>query len=313
MRKPLNHQSLDALIQTLVPGGRLVRARRLRGGLGSWMDVLTLEGDAQVRTRLVLRRFNPEHRFSAPDDARYEFRLLRFLQRVGVPAPRPLLLDSEAEYFGVPAMVLSYLPGRPLYELSPANLDELARGIRQVHSITPVDHDLSWLRVRLQDGMREELVRRREQASDGEPLAREALSVLENELDAIEFLPPCLTHDDFWPGNTVWNRGSLMGIIDWTMGCLGDPRSDVAQCRLDLLLTLGEQGADDFLASYGEASGRSLPGMWYFDLFRGLRALLYYRSWLSGYRDDGLDLDPDTCGDRIRTFVRRILRSQGLD
>jgi aminoglycoside phosphotransferase (APT) family kinase protein len=232
---------------------------------------------------------------------------------VGVPAPRPLLLDAEAEYFGVPAMVLSYLPGRPLYELSPANLDELARGIWQVHSITPVDHDLSWLRVRSRDWIRDELARRREVASDGEPLAREALSALEGQLDAVEFLPPCLTHDDFWPGNTVWNRGGLAGIIDWTMGCLGDPRSDVAQCRVDLLLVLGEQAANDFVASYEEVSGRSLPGLWYFDLFRGLLALLYYRTWLSGYRDDGLTLDPDVCGERIRSFLRRILQSQGRE
>ena len=55
-------------------------------------------------------------------------------------------------------------------------------------------------------------------------------------------------------------------------------------------------------------AGRSLTELWYFDLFRGVKALAQYHQWLEGYHDLGLrHLRPADVGARLRTFLRRAL------
>src|SRR5947209_1571168 len=94
------------LVDALSPGGRLLRSRRLRGGLGARMHVLTIEDDGGTRRNVVLRRYRPEWQRGRAADAAYEFRLLGLLEEAGIAAPRPLLLDAEGRHFGVPALVL---------------------------------------------------------------------------------------------------------------------------------------------------------------------------------------------------------------
>jgi aminoglycoside phosphotransferase (APT) family kinase protein len=137
---------MSQLIQEVAPGGRLVRARRLRGGLGARMHILDLETGAGVRFEVSLRRFGKGHRFSAPEHVALEYRILRLLQEAGVATPRPLHLDREGQLFGMPAIVLSYLAGRPV--VSPRNerrwLDGLAGLLHTVHAVTPDRYDLAF-------------------------------------------------------------------------------------------------------------------------------------------------------------------------
>ena len=74
-------------------------------------------------------------------------------------------------------------------------------------------------------------------------------AALVEDIDRIEWSDGTFVHDDFWPGNTVWYRGRLTGVIDWTYGEVGDPRTDVAQCRLDLALINGAGVSDTFLSA----------------------------------------------------------------
>jgi hypothetical protein len=85
---------MTALVQKLAPGGRLIRTRRLRGGLGSQMNVLRIEDNAGHRSSVVLRRYVPGWRKSTPEGATYEFRVLALVDSAGIPAPRRLLLDA---------------------------------------------------------------------------------------------------------------------------------------------------------------------------------------------------------------------------
>jgi aminoglycoside phosphotransferase (APT) family kinase protein len=133
-------------------------------------------------------------------------------------------------------------------------------------------------------------------------------SVLEAELDRIDFQAPALVHDDYWPGNTIWHRGHLAGVVDWTTAEVGDPRADVAQCRIDLTFSHGIDVADEFRRDYERLSGRPPRDLWYFDLFRGIGALLQYERWLQGYHDLGLRaLRPTDVEARLRAFLRRAL------
>ena len=122
------------LIERLAPGGLLIKTERLRGGLSARMDVLDYaERDRTIRHKVVLRRFADQD--DARDVAR-EFELLQALQSAGVAAPRPILRDG-GEFFDVPAIVMSYLPGEALI----APQDEgwtpgLAGAALAVHSVT---------------------------------------------------------------------------------------------------------------------------------------------------------------------------------
>ena len=128
------------------------------------------------------------------------------------------------------------------------------------------------------------------------------------ELDRIDFSRPTLVHDDFWSGNTVAYRGRIVGIIDWTTAEVGDPRTDVSECRIDMVLSHGIEVADRFQDDYERLSGARLKDVWYFDLFRGFHALLEYEHWLEGYHDMGLvHLKPADVGARLKAFLRRAV------
>jgi len=287
-----------------------VRTRRLTGGLGCRSDVLDIERADGSRWTVTLRRFvRRGHAFSTPEHVTHEFEVLRLVERAEIPAPRPILLDASGEYFGIPAIVMSYLPGRPLFPRT--NIDRwtegLARVLHTVHAVTPDRFDLSWLNVGLREGMRERISDWRDEAQ-GDPLAREMLGALDSELDRIDFSEPTLVHDDYWSGNTVAYRGRITGIIDWTSAEVGDPRTDVAECRIDMVLSHDIEVADAFREDYERLAGRRLKDLWYFDLHRGLHALLEYEHWLEGYHDMGLThLKRAEVGARLRTFLRRAL------
>src|SRR5262245_53350846 len=104
------------------------------------MDVLDIGRADGRREKVTLRRFVREgHRFSTPSHVAHEFKILRLLEQAGVPAPRPILLDSEGKTFGTPAIVMSYLPGGPRFPTK--GLEDWTGGLAdvllKVHDITP--------------------------------------------------------------------------------------------------------------------------------------------------------------------------------
>lgn len=116
-----------------------------------------------------------------------------------------------------------------------------------------------------------------------------------------------MIYEDFWPGNTVWYRGKLAGVIDWRNAKVGDARLDLAQCRLDVLLVCGL--ADALTDAYALAAGAPVRDLWFFDLLLGLRALLEYRFWLMGYHDASLTLVTEELAvERIHALLSGALR-----
>ena len=299
------------LIDAYSPGAHVMRARRLRGGLGARTQVLDIEDAAGVRSKAVLRVYLPGRTTLTPERARREFRTIELVQAAGVPSPRPLYLDAEGEHFDTPAMLLSYLPGRPVQRPRDVGAwtEQLARAMLAIHAVSPDKHDLSWLRPLGREEIASDLASQQEEvAAHEDSLARETLAALEVNLDRVAWQAPSLVHDDFWPGNTVWLRGRLIGVIDWADARLGDPRVDLPQCRLDALLVNGFEVCDALQDAYVRLSPRPVADTWYFDLLLGLRALLYHEIWLIGYHDAGLTfVTKELALERIRAFLRRAL------
>jgi aminoglycoside phosphotransferase (APT) family kinase protein len=300
---------LVRLVARLEPGGRLVRSRRLRGGIGARMDALEIERADGTRRKITLRRFTRSRSLSRPERVALEYRKLQLVEQAGIPAPRLLLLDGDGTLFGVPAIALTYLPGAPLYW--PRNVVswtmQLAQAMLRIHAVTPGIHDLSFLPgQRPRDSLRETLEEDRPRVKKHSALARDTHAALLAEIDHIDWSGPTFIHEDFWPGNTVWYRGRLTGVIDWTAARVGDQREDVAQCALDLSLINGVDVAETFVRAYEVQNGRPVEQLWFFALLRGLHALLSYEFWFEGYQDAQL---PHMTKPHIRGGIEGSLRS----
>ena len=48
-------------------------------------------------------------------------------------------------------------------------------------------------------------------------------------------LPEVLVHRDYHPGNVLWRRSKISGVVDWQAACTGPAVADVAHCRVNLL------------------------------------------------------------------------------
>jgi aminoglycoside phosphotransferase (APT) family kinase protein len=129
-------RALDLLITDLWPGGEVVSTSRMRGGIGTLMHAVDVVRRDE-RLRLVLRRFNRPQAGMDAELARREWDVLSRLHAIGLPVPQPLWVDTESEWFGVPALLLRRLRGRP--DLDPQDLDAWARGIAgalaEIHAV----------------------------------------------------------------------------------------------------------------------------------------------------------------------------------
>ena len=76
---------------------------------------------------------------------------------------------------------------------------------------------------------------------------------------------------DFHPGNVLWRRGSVSGVVDWQAACVGPPAVDVGHCRTNLF-RFGLDVADRFTALW-EMAERSHA------MTRGRRSSRSSASW----------------------------------
>ena len=69
--------------------------------------------------------------------------------------------------------------------------------------------------------------------------------------------PACVVHRDFHPGNVLWVRGRLSGVVDWRHTSIGPGVVDVGHTRLNLFF------ADTDLAASFTATWESVAGCTY--------------------------------------------------
>ncbi|MDQ3811321.1 MAG: phosphotransferase, partial [Chloroflexota bacterium] len=122
-----------------------------------------------------------------------------------------------------------------------------------------------------------------------------------------------LLHGDFWPGNTIWFRQRLTGVIDWELARLGDAARDVATCRCDLAVLFDLATADLFARLYEAATGAAVPNLPFWDVYSSTSALWYMSDWVRAYQMLGRrDLTADQARGRVAVFAEAALeRLQG--
>jgi aminoglycoside phosphotransferase (APT) family kinase protein len=230
-------------------GGPVISVRALRGGTSSAVHLLTVQDDRGQRRQAVLRRYvRPEHNEQEPDAAGREARALHAARRAGVPVPALLAADPAGTGAGVPAVLMSRLPGR--VDWWPADTDGwlrcLAEILPAIHAaplppagVLPRFAPYPQASYQPPGWARHPRVWERAAEISREPPPR---------------LPEVLVHRDFHPGNVLWRRRAVSGVVDWEGACVGPGAADVAHCRVNLL-DFGAGAVQRFTAVWQQAAG----------------------------------------------------------
>ena len=263
-----------------LPPAAVDRAAALAGPNASVRATLALAGGTHARTCLI-QTANPEREFVLREFPRGdravgdEMRVLGALDGLGGLAPRLLAADpgGPAEE---PWILISRLPG--LADIAPADpagfASQLGEALARIHA-TDSDRLAGFPRVSDRPG---------ESRAD---LHGPAAGLVSARWESLTTEPTVLTHYDFWSGNTVWQDGTLTGVVDWSGAALGPRGFDLGWCRLDLYLLFGRHIADRFLESYRAATGVACPDPLLADLWAAARSHTSVESWVPNYRDLG--------------------------
>ena len=255
-------QTLQWVVDAAVPGGTILGVESLGG---RWLachavDIHDRHGGLQ---RFVLRRWvRPGWEEDDPEfTAEQEARTLALVAGSSVPAPMLVAADAGGAVCDVPAILTTRLPGQP-----PRFSTDIRSFLSQLAGALPAIHSVN--------GRAQELVpafRRYHDVAEvdvppwtGQPrLWERALSIAGSiGPDDIE----SFIHRDYHQGNTLWRRGGLTGIVDWTAASWGPPAIDVAHMRWNLAMEYSVDAAEDFLAAHAGVTNGPLGSQPYWDV-----------------------------------------------
>lgn len=255
-------QVLDTQIEQAVaefaPGARLVRSWPLKGGISATMTAFEIEQvDGSLATYIarIPSDFNVK-KFG--DAVAHEVKTLQALRAAGLKVAETYF--SHEQFY-----VLEYLPGAP--DLNPTDLDmhlkQYAEQLAAIHKIPFAGSGLEflpsygfkvWDAGELAEDLRESEL-------------RDALT----QYGAPQLSQPVLRHGDYWPGNLLWQDGSLTGVIDWESANIGEPLADLACTRLDVLWVYGEEAMHTATDYYLASNPLSTESLAFWDLRAALR------------------------------------------
>ena len=197
-----------------------------------------LVGPDGARRGLVLKLAPPGVRRAGNTDVYKQAPLLRALHRAGLPAPDVPYADPGESWFGTPFIVMERLPGVPFFVWRPDGaFDRSAAALTRLYEQT-IDamaaiHRFDWRRHlpdwEMPRALVDEIVRwdgvlakspRADWIERGRAV-RDAL--LATRPDGA---PISLVHGDCQPGNALFDRGRLTGLIDWELASIGSCRID---------------------------------------------------------------------------------------
>lgn len=234
-------------------GSRVLRGRRLIGGITSAMHTLTVEDSRGRRRQVVLRRWVRWPTDAAARLVRHEARVLGLLADADLPAPRLIAADPRGENTGgVPALLMSRVPGH--VHLTPRDPESW---LRQMAALLPRIHSLPFDVPAFEPWTDPSAL----EAPDWTPhpeMWRRAIAAVQ-EPSGFE---ACFIHRDYQHFNLLWSRERLTGVVDWVFASTGPPDIDVGHCRLNLAVLFSAEWAERFRSAYEAEAGRRVDPRW---------------------------------------------------
>lgn len=247
-------RTLDWVARVVGPGARVMGGRRLMGGITSSVHRLAVETRSGTRTQVVLRQWPSSAEHTTADAGRSverERHVLRGLESTDTPAPRVLAVDPSGESTGVPALLMTRVPGR--IDLTPTDpkawLRQIAGMAARIHELDVAAAPYAW---RQRDVPTPQWSSRPADWRAAANLVRGPAPVSD-----VRFM-----HGDYQQFNFLWQRGRLTGVVDWVGACRGPADVDVGHCRLNLAVLYSAELAADFLAAYEADAGRRVDPYW---------------------------------------------------
>jgi aminoglycoside phosphotransferase (APT) family kinase protein len=294
---------LEHAVAALEPGGRLVAARELTGGVSATVIGLDIATALGHHRRVVFRQHRgAEFKQHERRVTRKEFHVLTALHRRGMAVPEPFGYDDSGAVID-PYLIVEWVDGSTELDAVhvTAAIDQMADFLVALHALDVAGMDVPELEP-IEDP-RVAVVRYLPSTAAGANV-RAALARAPSTDSGTR---PVLLHGDYWPGNVMWRDGRLIAVIDWEDACLGDPVADLATARVELLCQHGRAAMDHFTAQYiaghHDAIGPlRLDSLTIWDVYVSAAALATMASW---------GLAPDAEKRRRRRTGRFFRRAAG--
>ena len=233
-------------------GSAVTGTRARRGGSTSAIHEVRL---ADGRTAVLRRYVLPWVIEEEPDLVEREVRALRVVARADLPTPELLAADPDGATAGVPCVLMSRLPGRVEWSPGPDTraldrwLEQLADVLVALHATPlPPAHGLGPFDPY-------------EPRHWGPPPWMRDKTLWDRAVTAFHARPiddeQVLIHRDYHPGNVLWSRRNVTGVVDWPVARVGPSSADAYVCFLNLLPRFGREVAERFLATWEARSGRT--------------------------------------------------------
>jgi aminoglycoside phosphotransferase (APT) family kinase protein len=279
MTEFIESQKFAQVVQRLEPQAKLLRAWALKGGVSAQVTAVEfVRPDGQTQ-KVIVRQHGAVDIAQNSQIAADEFRLLQLLHSAGLPVPTPYYFDQSGEIFSTPYVVIEFIEGQP--DFAPTNLlevvEQLAAQLAQIHAVDVATIDLSFLP--------QQAIQQAEKLATRPAVLDDSLDEgrIRTTLESVWPLPPrnrpTLLHGDFWPGNVLGHAGQIAAVIDWEDARVGDPLSDLANSRLEILWAFGLAAMERFTQHYQALNPIDFTDLPYWDLCAALKPASKLSGW----------------------------------
>ena len=126
-----------------------------------------------------------------------------------------------------------------------------------------------------------------------------------------EALPAVLSHDDYNPGNLLFDEGRITGVVDWADITIEPRHAAVASFRHFLAIHPGGEAPAMFADAYELAAGTSLHDLPFWDVLYGLRGVRPVDHWVPAFNGLGLRITSAEIQEISWAWVRTAMAVAG--
>ena len=270
--------------------GPILGLQELTGGLGS--PPLRISFENRV---IVVKRFGDDR-----PAAKREYANLLSARLADVPTPEPLGLDLDGTWLGCAAIAMGYLDGSPLFPAlpEPAWVDGLAAALVSVHH-APVPAG--------EPQMPRRLIGALEAAAADDLLLRRITNAFQPIASGAPGADVVWSHGDYHPGNVLFHRDGVTGVVDWLDGGPRHRASDVAYCRSVLAVVPGGDAPELFLDAYESKLGRHIDSSRWDALWAARGIFGAHRRWPEALQALNVSMAPGLIEERSREWADAAL------
>lgn len=228
--------------------------------------------------------------------------MLKRLYLKGLNVPEVYACELNTKY---PFLLLEYLDGSPKYQLINRNetLEKMAQSLSIIHNFAPS----------LFSFLPSARMLRKKNNPNPDAIIQQVYPILSKNIENMSPNERVLLHGDFGPGNILWNKEKLIGIIDWEGAKLGEPLMDLSQTRLDIAIIYGFEAMDHFTHLYFQLNPLKFKPLQLWDLYSGVRLLQLingeYVRWASFFNSlNHHEMTAERIKLTIDTFIQRALK-----